>query len=150
MGEEYKKAACTLCFSGPTFIDRVINLALNTADKASKKKPYKYFVLLILTDGVIGNMFKTIDSIVYAANNSPLSIVITGIGNAGFDAMNFLDSDDRALVDSYGNVARRDIVQFVPFRDYVGCPHMLAQETLAEIPRQITDYMFMKEIKPAK
>ncbi len=45
--------------------------------------------------------------------------------------------------------ARTDIVQFVPFRRFQGAPlWRLAQETLAELPRQLVGYMKMTHAKP--
>ncbi len=44
----------------------------------------------------------------------------------------------------------RDIVQFVPFRDYKSDAIQLASQTLDEIPRQLTSYMESKGIKPTK
>ena len=35
----------------------------------------------------------------------------------------------------------RDIVQFVPFREVQLNPDLLAQELLAELPGQVTQYM---------
>ena len=73
-----------------------------------------YYVLLIITDGIITDMEKTVRSIV-TASFTPMSIIIVGVGNADFDAMDALDAEDR-LLQSGCNVALRDIVQFVPFR----------------------------------
>lgn len=42
----------------------------------------------------------------------------------------------------------RDIVQFVPFRDFKNDPYRLAQETLNEVPRQFISYMSQKGIQP--
>lgn len=47
-----------------------------------------------------------------------MSIIIVGVGAADFSAMEFLDSDDKLLRSPRGDVAARDIVQFVPFRDF--------------------------------
>ena len=44
--------------------------------------------------------------------------------------------DDVRLSHS-GRFAARDIVQFVPFARFSSSPALLAQETLAEIPRQV-------------
>ena len=44
------------------------------------------------------------------ASSLPLSIIIVGVGNAQFDAMNELDGDDERL-SSRGTFAERDIVQ---------------------------------------
>lgn len=52
------------------------------------------------------------------ASYLPMSIIIVGVGRADFSAMEFLDSDDKLLRSARGDVAARDIVQFVPFRDF--------------------------------
>ena len=39
-------------------------------------------------------------------------------GPADFGAMNVLDGDDGVLRTPYGERAQRDIVQFVPFREF--------------------------------
>ena len=62
---------------------------------------------------------RTVEAVV-AASRLPLSIVIVGVGPADFSAMERLDADDHKLVDSRGVAAARDIVQFVPFREYCG------------------------------
>lgn len=74
-------------------------------------------MLLIITDGVITDIDLTRAAIV-KASCLPMSIIIVGVGNADFSAMQFLDSDDKLLVSPTGDVASRDIVQFVPFRDF--------------------------------
>lgn len=76
-----------------------------------------YYVLLIITDGVITDMDQTCSAIV-EASRLPMSIIIVGVGGADFDAMEFLDSDDKLLRAPSGDTAARDIVQFVPFRDF--------------------------------
>ena len=52
-----------------------------------------YFVLLLLTDGVLSDMSETIDAVV-RASHYPLSIIIVGVGAADFTDMNTLDCDD--------------------------------------------------------
>ena len=47
----------------------------------------------MLTDGAITDMPQTKQAII-AASRLPLSIIIVGVGEANFDAMNELDSDD--------------------------------------------------------
>lgn len=90
---------------------------------------------------------------IIAASALPLSIIIIGIGNADFGAMETLDADTVAL--SAGGVrAARDIVQFVPFRKFtqIGDPYTagirLAKEVLAEIPAQFLGYMKLNNIVP--
>lgn len=77
----------------------------------------QYYVLLIITDGVITDIDQTCSAIV-AASRLPMSIIIVGVGGADFGAMEFLDSDDKLLRSPHGDVASRDIVQFVPFREF--------------------------------
>ena len=91
---------------------------------------------------------ETIAAIV-KASELPMSIVIVGVGSADFSAMNQLDADNKMLKDRDGNVAQRDIVQFVPFRDYAKQQiSALAAATLAELPRQFCDFMKAKGLKP--
>ena len=52
-----------------------------------------YFILLLLTDGVITDMDQTKQAVV-AASALPMSIIIVGVGNADFQMMEELDSDD--------------------------------------------------------
>jgi Copine len=72
---------------------------------------------LIITDGIISDMADTISAIVYASS-LPYSIIIVGVGPADFSAMDALDCDTGMLRDKNGYVAQRDIVQFVPFRQF--------------------------------
>uniref|UniRef100_A0A4W5QD83 C2 domain-containing protein n=1 Tax=Hucho hucho TaxID=62062 RepID=A0A4W5QD83_9TELE len=85
----------------------------------------------------------------------PMSIIIVGVGHAEFDAMVELDGDD-IRISSRGKLAERDIVQFVPFRDYMDRTgnHVLsmarlAKDVLAEIPEQLILYMKNRGIKPS-
>jgi len=80
-------------------------------------KRQSYFVLLIITDGVISDMADAKRAIVYAST-LPYSIIIVGVGSADFSAMDDLDCDTGLLRDQDGHVAQRDIVQFVPFSKF--------------------------------
>ncbi len=81
-------------------------------------------------------MSRTTDRIV-AASKLPLSIVIVGVGGADFTKMvctvcvccvygftapsltqEVLDADDNPLANKYGEKMTRDIVQFVPLRQF--------------------------------
>ena len=46
----------------------------------------KYYILLLLTDGLINDMDNTIDQIV-RATSLPISIIIVGVGNEDFTSM---------------------------------------------------------------
>ena len=86
-------------------------------------------------------MDRVIDLII-RAGELPLSIIIVGVGNADFDNMNRLDGDN-GLYGSNGIKAKRDIVQFVPFREVKMNGDLLAKQLLAELPGQVVQYMGM-------
>lgn len=99
---------------GPTYFAPLIHQAATIAthfsnpNAQSLEESLKYFVLLIITDGAIMDMQPTIDEIVQASFQ-PLSIVIVGVGNADFSAMDTLDGDGKLLMDSRGRTAARDM-----------------------------------------
>ncbi|KAL7640170.1 UNVERIFIED_CONTAM: hypothetical protein RMT77_009584 [Armadillidium vulgare] len=136
---------------GPTNFAPIINHVARFA--ANHRGGDKYFILLMITDGIITDMPMTKEAIVNASN-LPLSIIIVGVGNADFNAMEELDGDVIRL-SSNGKYAERDIVQFVPFRNFLqgtGDPGSarlrLAKEVLAEVPDQLLSYMKVNNIPP--
>ncbi|XP_055459162.1 copine-3 isoform X2 [Psammomys obesus] len=103
---------------GPTNFSPIINHVARFAASATQQQTAsQYFVLLIITDGVITDLDETRQAIV-SASKLPMSIIIVGVGGTDFSAMEFLDSDGRSLRSPSGEVAIRDIVQFVPFRQF--------------------------------
>ncbi|KAF7668284.1 hypothetical protein LDENG_00021490 [Lucifuga dentata] len=150
--EAYYQSLKSVQLYGPTNFSPVINHVARYA--ASVKDGSQYFVLLIITDGVISDMAQTKESIVNASC-LPMSVIIVGVGPAEFDAMIELDGDE-VRISSRGRYAERDIVQFVPFRDYIDRTgnHILsmarlAKDVLAEIPDQFLSYMRTRGIKPS-
>ena len=108
----------------------------------------KYTILLIITDGVISDMQKTTDAIVYGSG-LPLSIIVVGVGDADLSKMDVLDADDTPLYSQrYHKHMSADIVQFVPFMEFRHNPMALAKETLEEVPGQMLDYFKKKKIEP--
>jgi hypothetical protein len=65
-----------------------------------------------------------------------MSIIIIGVGDADFTKMEELDSDKGRLTDSEGNVASRDLVQFVEFKKYCDDISYLHEDVLREVPKQ--------------
>lgn len=147
----YRSTLSRVQLFGPTNFSPVI---LNTVEIARLYQDGKhYFVLLIITDGIISDMQATIRAIINAAK-LPISIIIVGVGNADFSAMDELDGDDTRL-NLDGVYAERDIVQFVPFNQFLAqrgsyerSQADLAKAVLAEIPDQMTSYMNSKGFKP--
>lgn len=148
----YQNAVRSVQLWGPTNFAPIIN---RVAEIASQREagmlsggPLAFEVLLILTDGVITDLPDTISAII-RASKLPMAIIIVGVGGADFEAMDYLDADEGMLKDMYGNEAARDIVQFVPMRQYLGRDRWaLAADTLKELPDQIVDYFVMKKIPP--
>lgn len=62
-------------------------------------------------------MADTREAIVHASH-LPMSVIIVGIGSADFSDMQMLDGDDGILRSPKGEPVLRDIVQFVPFRNF--------------------------------
>uniref|UniRef100_A0A8C8K414 C2 domain-containing protein n=1 Tax=Oncorhynchus tshawytscha TaxID=74940 RepID=A0A8C8K414_ONCTS len=149
--EAYFQSLRTVQLYGPTNFAPVINQVARCAEDVTDGS--QYFVLLMITDGVISDMVQTKEAVVNAAA-LPMSIIIVGVGPAEFDAMEELDGDE-VRVSSKGRIAERDIVQFVPFRDYIDrqgnqvlSMARLAKDVLAEIPEQLLGFMKTRDIGP--
>uniref|UniRef100_A0A8K9UR74 C2 domain-containing protein n=1 Tax=Oncorhynchus mykiss TaxID=8022 RepID=A0A8K9UR74_ONCMY len=147
--EAYQTCLPKLQLYGPTNIAPIIQkVASSASQEMHTKEAMQYFILLILTDGVITDMADTREAIVQASH-LPMSIIIVGVGSADFSDMQMLDGDDGILRSPKGEPCLRDIVQFVPFRNFKhGSPAELAKTVLAEVPNQVVDYYNNKGIKP--
>jgi len=150
----YHQSLNSVQLYGPTNFSPVINHVANFA-RAYQHDPSNYFVLLIITDGIITDLDATKKAVIYASD-LPLSIIIVGVGSEDFSAMDELDSDDQLLAHN-GQTAKRDIVQFVEMQKFVSGAgshratwnkDLLAREVLAEIPDQLVGYMRAKKFKP--
>ena len=146
----YYNSLNTVQLYGPTNFAPVINHVANFA-AAHQAEASNYFVLLILTDGIITDFDDTKRALV-GASSLPMSVIIVGIGDEDFAAMDILDGDQHRL-QYQGQVAKRDIVQFVEMRKFVSQEggwnkELLAKAVLAEIPGQVTGWMKMKGFVP--
>ncbi|KAM4119341.1 hypothetical protein ACJW30_03G051500 [Castanea mollissima] len=145
----YARALHNVALAGPTLFGPVINTAAQIAGQSILYNSNKYFVLLIITDGVITDLQETKDALV-RASDLPLSILIVGVGGADFREMEVLDADNgRRLESSTGRVATRDIVQFVPMREVHSGQISVVQALLEELPGQFLTYMRSRDIKPS-
>uniref|UniRef100_A0A8C9SXK8 Copine IVa n=1 Tax=Scleropages formosus TaxID=113540 RepID=A0A8C9SXK8_SCLFO len=147
--EAYQNCLPKIQLYGPTNIAPIIQKVASSASREMHaKEAMQYFILLILTDGVITDMADTREAIVHASH-LPMSVIIVGVGNADFGDMQMLDGDDGILRSPKGEPVLRDIVQFVPFRNFKhASPAALAKSVLAEVPNQVVDYYNSKAIKP--
>lgn len=130
--------------SSPTLFSPMLK-EVNGFAREARKTISNYYVLLIITDGVLHDMDETIEQVIQGTC-LPLSVIIVGVGNEDFEYMKILDADHFALKDKHGNIAMRDIIQFVDYSyynekdiDFGG----LAEDVLKEIPRQVYNYYEM-------
>ncbi|XP_059438538.1 protein BONZAI 3-like isoform X1 [Corylus avellana] len=144
----YSSALHNVALAGPTLFGQVINTAAQITSESLSYTSNKYFVLLIITDGVLTDLQETKDALV-RASDLPLSILIVGVGGADFRQMEVLDADSgQRLESSTGRVATHDIVQFVPMREVHSGQISVVQALLEELPGQFLTYMRSRDIKP--
>ena len=130
-----------LTMSGPTVFTEVIELAAAQAKSHYEANPLSYTILLLLTDGAVSDIEATKRTLASVAD-APLSIVIVGIGNADFSAMQFLDDFEKR------SGMNRDIVQFVQFNAHEHNKTSLTRATLEEIPDQLVEFFYQRGIMP--
>jgi hypothetical protein len=132
-----------LIMSAPTVFTEVMETAAAKAqsslDEARSRGSQSYTILLILTDGAVADAQATAECL-DRIGDSPLSIVIVGVGNADFSAMHFLDDVHKP--------PKRDIAQFVEFNKHHKNSVDLTSETLREIPDQLVGHFQSKGIAP--
>ncbi|XP_022149950.1 protein BONZAI 3 [Momordica charantia] len=144
----YASALRHVSLGGPTLFGQVINKAAEIAAHSLFANINKYFVLLIITDGVLTDLQETKDALV-RASDLPLSILVVGVGGADFKQMEVLDADNgQRLESSTGRIATRDIVQFVSMREVHSGQISLVQALLEELPEQFLSYMRNRDITP--
>ena len=144
--KEYFACLDKITFSGPTHFAPIINKVVG--EIKNEEDIMNYHVLMILTDGKIEDIQETVDALV-EGSFFPLSVIIIGIGdNPDFKDMEKLDGDDDPLISSKGIKRQRDLVQFVPFKNFEGDEKKLTEEVLDEIPRQIIEYYTLNFLYP--
>lgn len=144
--EAYRSALDHVRLSGPTVFSEILDrVARGVADQRVTQASQRYSILLIITDGTINDIEATMEQVI-RASRLPISVVILGVGDADWTDMNLLDADDEES--PLHSLVERDIVQFVPFRNYRSTPEVLASKVLEEIPAQLLGFMKSRDIKP--
>jgi len=122
-------------------IENASAYATNSLESAQEEGGQRYTILLILTDGQMNHIEETKIALINASE-SPISIVILGIGVNDFT--NCEDLDDFAKRDS----SVRDICQFVKYREHKYDTDALTRAIFNEIPEQLVDYFYSNKIMP--
>jgi hypothetical protein len=143
---EYQMKISQIDLAGPTLFNPLLEQFLMYTREVVKVSSV-YQVLLLLTDGAIHDMEPTKKTIV-ELSELPCSIIIVGVGSADFSAMEELDGDGGKLRDSRGRPCRRDVVQFVEYREAIKRGN-LAEQVLKEVPGQVVTHMEAINFKPA-
>ena len=135
---EYKKTVTNVLFYGGTYFSPIIREFKNKLETI-KNNDFNYYILLIISDGIIDDINETIDSII-EASKFPISFIIIGIGNDVSNDMKRLNGENGKLISSKGEVLNKDIVQYVHFNDYADDLNKLTEAVLKYIPDQISNY----------
>jgi hypothetical protein len=145
----YYNAVTQVEFHGPTVFSQLLRTVIAYAEaKEVNQQNQQYFILLIITDGIINDKDSAIHEIV-RASALPISIIIVGVGDEDFEQMKELDADRTPLYSKvFEKPMERDVVQFVPFSKYKGRPNELAKEVLLEVPEQLLSFMESRNIRP--
>jgi hypothetical protein len=115
----------------------------------SSKQRQNYTILCVFTAGDIADLQESVDLICTAAEDAPMSLVIIGVGNRDFSAIEKLTGDETGkLRDSRGIPIARQIVTFVSFKQFAGNANEVIAEALKEIPEQFVEYHVNNGIKP--
>ena len=125
-------------FSGGTYFAPIIKKVIRKLED-NNDKTFNYNILLIISDGIIDDIDKTIDSII-EASKFPISFIIIGIGANVSNDMKRLNGENGKLISSKGEVLNKDIVQYVHFNDYADDLNKLTEAVLKYIPDQISNY----------
>ena len=133
-----------LVMSRPTIYKDVLEETAKRAEKsladAQRRGSQAYTILLILTDGAVSDINGTIECL-NRISDSPISVIIVGVGDEDFGAMRQLDN-------SAGGSAGRNIVQFVDFNQHAHSSESLTKATLEDIPEQLVAYFQGQNTQP--
>ncbi len=140
----YKSTLARVQLAGPTIFSKVLQTAGTITSRRveaanrSGSTVLPYSILLILTDGVISDFDAALAQLI-ALSQLPISVIIVGIGGEDFRKMQMLDEGKPLRRGTM--MAQRDIVQFVPFRNFQGDPAALAEAVLSRLPEQVMSYV---------
>ncbi|XP_048771091.2 copine-9-like [Ostrea edulis] len=152
---QYEGALPSLHFSGPTQLAPMLEKAAALAESQNMSQQKQiYTVLMIITDGVINDINKTLRKLI-AFSHLPLSVIFIGVGPADFSLMEqfHIGLDSPLENKKTREVAVRTNTHFVAFHKEninTGGNAALAKEAMAALSTQIIQYMKKNNLKPNK
>ncbi|RUS78779.1 hypothetical protein EGW08_013463 [Elysia chlorotica] len=152
VSEAYHSIVPTLTFAGPTYLAPVLDRAMAIADVKVTQDQQFYYVLLVITDGIINDVEEVVKKLV-DASSLPLSVIIVGVGPSDFTLMEqFQQSAATPLFDgSTRKKAERSNVHFTAFKADAlsnGSQALVVQETIGALSTQVLQYMKQRNISP--
>lgn len=127
---------------------QIVQSAMSRAVKAVENNRQCYSTLVILSTGCCSDAKETIEAICQA-EDSPLSIVIIGIGQGDMKPIKKLaGGEDGRLFHSNGVQVQRQIVNFVSLQDFHGNTRECVSEALHEVPEQFVQHFVTSGIEP--
>lgn len=152
---QYEDVLPSLHFSGPTQLAPMLEKAAALAESQNMSQNKQvYTVLLVITDGVINDINRTLRRLI-AISHLPLSVVFIGVGPADFTLMEqfHIGLDTPLQNKKTHEVAVRANTHFVAFRKEninTGGNAALAKEAMAALSTQIVQYMKKNNLIPNK
>ena len=133
---------------GPTFISSVVAEGMKKATYHKQIADGQYTVMLILTDGEIHDLTRTL-GFIEQSSALPISYVVIGVGKERFNNVAQINSHNLQVNQTRPMQMRlRDCSQFLPFREFANQPQNFSRKLLSRIPSQVCEYMAMMGIKP--
>lgn len=156
MLEAFKKCERAIASDANSQVEARLSPLLEKVIKESSvpTKQQSYTVLVVIMQGKISDFKETVAKVVEASKHG-LSIILVGTGGEeqDFTQLEKLDGEEgeetEVSLATKGEFAVRDIVQFVPLRDFLDLSsEELSSEILKELPGQVEKYFQLYQIKP--
>ncbi|XP_076445812.1 copine-9-like [Babylonia areolata] len=152
--EAYHSILPSLTFAGPTYVSPVLRRTVELVQPEDGPDSRQYFVLLVITDGIINDIDKTVELLV-EASSLPLSVIVTGVGPTNFVLMEqFTQSLHGPLYDEHSKKrAVRPNAHFAALKQdamTTGGGLQVVQETLAALSSQVLHLMKLRDLSPGR
>lgn len=124
--DTYKSSLSKVTLSNPTLFSPLITGIIRFVKSNIEKIFNVYYLIMILTDGIIDDIPETL-ALIQEYQNLPVGFIIVGIGSSNFSAMENLFSEIKN-------------VNFVGYKMFEDNPAKLAEYLLKNVPGQVEEY----------